>query len=405
MFMYVEMRKYMKKKLFSVLLVGALAASLVACDSKKKEVDKTPSTVNTEINADEYAATITDNAGIYKTFVSLSDWKGMSVDLAESDYKVTDSDVEDYIQSLLEATATTDAQTTGTTKSGDTIKLDYSGKLDGTAFSGGTATDASYTIGSGKFIDDLDKGLVGLTVGVETDIPCTFPESYQNSDLAGKQVVFTVTVKEIDVTVVPELNDEWVTANASKLGVSDAELTNVEDLRAYVKNYLETQAASNRSSTVFETAYSQMSDGLDVSEYPSEELADLLKTLNNNVDSEYQSYSSSYSSKEDYLKSAYNFDSLDAFNEYADNYAKQYLLQKMIITMIAADNNITVSADDINSTGEELASYYGYNDYQEILDTYGKTMNAEIGYQVLYQKVVEFVCDNVTINDTSSTEQ
>ena len=395
----------MKKKLFSVLLVGALAVSLVACDSKKKEVDKTPSTVNTEINADEYAATITDNAGIYKTFVTLSDWKGMSVDLAESDYKVTDSDVEDYIQSLLEATATTDAQTTGTTKSGDTIKLDYSGKLDGTAFSGGTATDASYTIGSGKFIDDLDKGLVGLTVGVETDIPCTFPESYQNSDLAGKQVVFTVTVKEIDVTVVPELNDEWVTANASKLGVSDAELTNVEDLRAYVKNYLETQAASNRSSTVFETAYSQMSDGLDVSEYPSEELADLLKTLNNNVDSEYQSYSSSYSSKEDYLKSAYNFDSLDAFNEYADNYAKQYLLQKMIITMIAADNNITVSEDDINSTGEELASYYGYNDYQEILDTYGKTMNAEIGYQVLYQKVVEFVCDNVTINDTSSTEQ
>ena len=395
----------MKKKLFSVLLVGALAASLVACDSKKKEVDKTPSTVNTEINADEYAATITDNAGIYKTFVSLSDWKEMSVDLAESDYKVTDSDVEDYIQSLLEATATTDAQTTGTTKSGDTIKLDYSGKLDGTAFSGGTATDASYTIGSGKFIDDLDKGLVGLTVGVETDIPCTFPESYQNSDLAGKQVVFTVTVKEIDVTVVPELNDEWVTANASKLGVSDAELTNVEDLRAYVKNYLETQAASNRSSTVFETAYSQMSDGLDVSEYPSEELADLLNTLNNNVDSEYQSYSSSYSSKEEYIKSAYNFDSLDAFNEYADNYAKQYLLQKMIITMIAADNNITVSEDDINSTGEELASYYGYNDYQEILDTYGKTMNAEIGYQVLYQKVVEFVCDNVTINDTSSTEQ
>lgn len=395
----------MKKKLFSVLLVGALAVSLVACDSKKKEVDKTPSTVNTEINADEYAATITDNAGIYKTFVTLSDWKGMSVDLAESDYKVTDSDVEDYIQSLLEATATTDAQTTGTTKSGDTIKLDYSGKLDGTAFSGGTATDASYTIGSGKFIDDLDKGLVGLTVGVETDIPCTFPESYQNSDLAGKQVVFTVTVKEIDVKVVPELNDEWVTANSSKLGVSDAELTNVEDLRAYVKNYLETQAASNRSSTVFETAYSQMSDGLDVSEYPSEELADLLKTLNNNVDSEYQSYSSSYSSKEEYIKSAYKFESMDAFNEYADNYAKQYLLQKMIITMIAADNNITVSEDDINSTGEELASYYGYNDYQEILDTYGKTMNAEIGYQVLYQKVVEFVCDNVTINDTSSTEQ
>ena len=318
----------MKKKLFSVLLVGALAASLVACDSKKKDADKTPSTVNTEINADEYAATISANADVYKTFVSLPDWKGMSVDLAESDYIVEDSDVESYIQSLLEATSTTDVQTTGTTKSGDTIKLDYSGKLDGTAFSGGTATDASYTIGSGKFIDDLDKGLVGLTVGVETDIPCTFPESYQNSDLAGKQVVFTVTVKEIDVTVVPELTDEWVTENSSKLGVQDQTLSTVDDLRAYVKDYLNTQASSSRSSEVFDTAYSQMTDGLDVSDYPSEELSDLLKTLNSNVDAEYESYSSSYSSKEQYLKSVYNFDSLDAFNDYADSYAKQYLFHK-----------------------------------------------------------------------------
>ncbi len=83
-----------------MLLVGALAASLVACDSKRRKLIRHLLTVNSEINADEYAATITDNAGIYKTFVSLSDWKGMSVDLAESDYKVTDSDVEDYIQSF-----------------------------------------------------------------------------------------------------------------------------------------------------------------------------------------------------------------------------------------------------------------------------------------------------------------
>ena len=74
----------------------------------------------------------------------------------------------------------------------------------------------------------------------------------------------------------------------------------------------------------------------------------------------------------------------------------------MIVTIIAADNDIEVEADDITSTGEELASYYGYNDYQEILDTYGEEMNSEIGYQVLYQKVVEFVSDNVTVNDTSS---
>ena len=152
----------MKKKFFSVLLVGALAASLVAC-GKTEEKEAKASTANTEINAEEYAGTITSNAGVYKTFVNLSDWKGMSVDLKESDYVVLDSDVEDYIKSMLESKATTNVITEGTTKAGDVIKLDYSGKLDGTAFSGGTATDVTYTIGSGKFIEDLDKGLVGLT--------------------------------------------------------------------------------------------------------------------------------------------------------------------------------------------------------------------------------------------------
>jgi trigger factor len=65
----------------------------------------------------------------------------------------------------------------------------------------------------------------------------------------------------------------------------------------------------------------------------------------------------------------------------------------MFITIVAADNDITVTADEINSTGNDLASYYSYNDYQEILDTYGNSMNAEVGYEVLYQKVIEFLSD------------
>ena len=60
-------------------------------------------------------------------------------------------------------------------------------------------------------------------------------------------------------------------------------------------------------------------------------------------------------------------------------------------TIIAENENITVSEDDINDMGAQLASYYGYSDYQEILDTYGNQMNSEVGYQVLYQKVQDFI--------------
>ena len=88
--MYVEMRKYMKKKLFSVLLVGALAASLVACGKTEKKEAKA-STANTEINAEEYAGTITSNAGVYKTFVNLSTYiyKGLKIMKSQrTDYNI-----------------------------------------------------------------------------------------------------------------------------------------------------------------------------------------------------------------------------------------------------------------------------------------------------------------------------
>lgn len=397
----------MKKKFMSVMLAATLVVSLVGCGKKNNNNTATDAddTSNKAITAEEYNATIASNAAVYKKYITLPEYKGIAVSVDKSSLTVSDDDVETYISNILSSHATSEQVTEGTTASGDTISLDYSGKLDGVAFSGGTATDVSYTIGSGKFITDLDQGLIGLNVGQEYDIPCTFPSDYSSSDLAGKSVIFTVTVHSITKKTIPELTDEWVAANAASLGIEDSSVTTVEQLRTYVRSYLETKASSSRSSAIFDAAYKKMSDGLDVSDYPSEELTDLLNTLNSNVDAEYQSYSSSYSSKEEYLKSAYKFDSLDAFNEYADNYAKQYLLQKMIVTMIAADNNITVTADDINSTGEELASYYGYDDYNDILDTYGKTMNSEIGYQVLYQKIVDFVCENVTVNDTTNTAE
>ena len=91
--------------------------------------------------------------------------KGIAVSVDKSSLTVSDDDVETYISNILSSHATSEQVTEGTTASGDTISLDYSGKLDGVAFSGGTATDVSYTIGSGKFITDLDQGLVGLNVG------------------------------------------------------------------------------------------------------------------------------------------------------------------------------------------------------------------------------------------------
>ncbi len=386
----------MRKKVLGIIMAASMVASLTACGGSDKNNSSDSSsnggsTVNQEIAANQYADTIKSNAETYKTYISLPEYKGLSVSVDSEQKEVTDSDVTDYINNLISQYGTTESVTEGVTANGDTISLDYSGLLDGTAFSGGTATDVSYTIGSGKFIDDLDKGLVGLTVGEEYDIPCKFPDNYSSSDLAGKDVIFKVTVNSIKKTTLPELTDDWVASNASSLNV---EATTVEGLKSYVKDYLETQAKTNYDSSKYQAAWKTISEQINTDKgYPEAELNSLIDTLKSNVQSEYNQYGSYYgiSDFNSYLSQVYGFDSEDAFNDYAKEYAQSYLLEKMAITIIAENENITVSEDDINDMGAQLASYYGYSDYQEILDTYGNQMNSEVGYQVLYQKVQDFI--------------
>ena len=389
----------MKKRFFGVMLAASLAVSLTACGGKKTSQDNAASTVNKEVTAEEYAGTITSNADVYKQYVTLPDYKGVEVSVDRSSLTVSDDDVESYISKLLSQTATTETVTEGVTASGDTVKLDYSGLLNGEAFSGGTATDASYTIGSGKFITDLDQGLIGLTVGQEYNIPCTFSSDYSSSDLAGKDVIFVVTVKSIQKSTVPDLTDAWVAENASTLGV---EATTVAELRSYVKDYLTSQAESTFASDKYQAVYSKLSENLTPSGYPQEELDSLVNTLKSNVESEFNSYGSSYgiSDLDSYLSQVYGFESQDAFNDYAVEYAQQYLLEKMVLTLIASNEKITVSADEINDMGAQLADYYGYTNYQEILDNYGNEMNSEVGYEVLYQKVQNFLNDNAVESES-----
>ena len=383
----------MKKKLVSLMLVAAMTASLTACGSKKTE--EPTSTVHKSITAAEYDAAITSDAAIYKKAFTMPEYKGIQVTVDKSVLNVAESDVDDYInKNIVSAEATTENVTSGVTADGDTVILDYSGKLDGEAFSGGTATDTTYTIGSGNFISDLDKGLVGLTVGQEYDIPCTFPDNY-TSDLAGKSVIFTVKVTAIQKTTYPEITDEWVVNNKESLNLSG---DTVADFREEVRKIVEANANDTYLNNTFTSAYQIISENIGDVNYRQDEIDSLVEVLNTNIESEFNTYGSYYgiSDLDTYKKSVYGFDSIDAFNEYATSSAQQYLLQKMIVTIIAADNDIHVSEDEINSYGNDLAQYYGYDDFNAIVDAVGSEVVSEIGYEILYQKVVEFECSQIT---------
>ena len=80
---------------------------------------------------------------------------------------------------------------------GDIVKIDYIGTLDGVAFVGGTASDQIAEIGAGRFIPGFEEGIVGMKEGETKSINVTFPETYGATELAGKDVVFEITVNKI----------------------------------------------------------------------------------------------------------------------------------------------------------------------------------------------------------------
>ena len=199
----------MKKRVWALVLAGTMIFGLTACGkSGSNEVTTTAAEETTTVEGDSTAATtqaepVTQTTEVtdYSEYVTLGEYKNLDIEVDAA--VVTDEQIQNrkdqivnyYNTNILEGEHITE----GTTADGDVINLDYSGLLDGTAFSGGTATSQKYTVGSGQFIEDLDKQLAGLEVGKEYELKCTFPDDYSNNtDLAGKEVTFVVTVNWIE---------------------------------------------------------------------------------------------------------------------------------------------------------------------------------------------------------------
>ena len=153
----------MKKKIAGALTALAMAVLLAGCGSQ----------VNVPLNQMKV-----------EKYVTLGDYANLQVkaDAASVDPEELESLLNDVY--LSGVTAETGGITDRAVAVGDIVVMDYEGKKDGVAFSGGTAQGARLTIGSGQFIDGFEDGLVGVMPGETVDLDLRFPEGYKNADLA-----------------------------------------------------------------------------------------------------------------------------------------------------------------------------------------------------------------------------
>lgn len=251
----------MKKRMTAAMLALVLGCSLAACGGSPEQSgsgSEESSTATTEEATEE-------TTGAQQQNVSSGEWAedptAFLSGITAADYVTLPEDrssipveaakpqevTEEAVESLINNVRSIGEEV----HDGDTVNINYIGMMDGQQFQGGTANGQYLTIGSGSYIDGFESGLIGAKVGETVTLDLKFPDPYENNpDYAGKDVQFIVTVNNVYLAELPELNDEYVVG----LGLHDSfgkAITTVDEYRVFVKAYMEEQYESNYNDEVY----------------------------------------------------------------------------------------------------------------------------------------------------------
>jgi trigger factor len=166
--------------------------------------------------------------------IELADFKG--IELEKLTAEVTEAEVEEAVARIAEQSRPFIPKEPGAkAETGDRVTIDFTGKIDGTPFEGGTGGDVGVNIGSGTFIPGFEDQLIGIAVGDKRIVDVTFPQTYPAETLAGKRAEFDVTAKSVETPKAVNIDDEF----AKSLG-----LESLAKLKEMVKERLAREHAA-----------------------------------------------------------------------------------------------------------------------------------------------------------------
>jgi trigger factor len=257
----------------------------------------------------------------------------------------------------------------------DQLNIDFVGTIDGEAFSGGSATGTQLVLGSGRMIPGFEDGLVGASAGEERVLKLTFPEDYQNLDLAKKEAVFTVTVNTVAEPQLPELNEAFF----AQFGIKE---TGLDGFRAEVRKNMDRELRQAIKTKI----KNQVMDGL-VAGNPIEVPKAL---LSNEVDrlrvQAVQQFGGNI--KPDQLP-------VELFEEQA----KRRVVLGLIVAEVVKQNDLKPDEARVRSMIQEMAS--AYQEPEQVVSWYYKNDEQlnEVRSVVLEEQVVDTVLQKASVTD------
>lgn len=275
-----------------------------------------------------------------KPEVELGQYRDLGVEKEE--HIITEEDVDEQIEEIQNQNSQLTATDRNEVEDGDYVIIDFEGKIDGEPFPGGSAEEFSLEIGSERFIPGFEEQLIGAVVGEEIQVEVSFPEDYQAEDLAGKEAVFDVEVKEIKEKMVPQPDDDFAR--------EVSEFDTIAELRADIREQLEKKQVRDDENKYENTLIEEITDKAEV------EISEAL--IENELDLMFRNLKMSISQQgmdiDDYLQ----YMGLDEEGWRAENRdtARKRAKSNLVLEKIAEEEGIEVEEEEIESKVAEIAS-------------------------------------------------
>ena len=310
--------------------------------------------------------------------VELGDYKGLSIE--KKTYEVTEEEVSKKLKEMQEKNARVETKEEGTVENGNIAVIDFKGYVDGEAFQGGEGKDYSLEIGSKTFIDTFEEQLVGAKVNDTVEVNVTFPENYGKEELNGKPAKFEVTIKEIKVKELPELDDEFAKETS--------EFDTIADLKADVTKKLE-EANTERSEREFEEAVITAVSGNAKVEIPEvmveKEVDKMVQNLQQRL--QYQGLT---------LEQYFQFTGTDEdkMREYMRANAQTKVKVDLVLEAIEKAENIEATEEEIRAKAVEVAKMYAASEVEKMVDLLMQSQQAALRADVITNKTMKLLIEN-----------
>ncbi|MDU1487054.1 trigger factor [Ligilactobacillus animalis] len=277
--------------------------------------------------------------------VKLGQYKDLEVKAQSTE--VTDEEVDAEIKKLQEQQAELVLKEDQPAAEGDTVVIDFEGKVDGVAFDGGKGENYSLELGSNTFIPGFEDQLVGHKAGETVEVNVTFPEEYHAEDLKGKDAVFETTIHEVKTKELPELDDEFAKD-------VDEEVDTLVELKAKTRERLEAQKQNVAKEAIQEEVIDKAVENAEIGEIPG---AMIEEDVHRQMDQYLAGLQQQGISADMYYKLTGS--SEEDLHKQFESGAQKRVKTNLVLEAIVAAEDIKASEEEINAEIKELATQYG----------------------------------------------